>query len=75
MFKFLLILFIVIYLLGQITKWILTNWIRKMSNQQMNTNDYNQQKEGEVTINIEKPNTNKRFEDDGEYVDYEEVDD
>jgi len=36
-------------------------------------NQYNQQKEGDVTINT-KPSKEKKFDkNDGEYVDYEEV--
>ena len=75
MLKFLLIFFIVIYVLGYIGKWFFARWIKKMSNQQMNPNEYNQKKEGEVTIDGQGANLDSKFEGDGEYVDYEDIKD
>jgi len=75
MLKFLLIVFIIIYILGYVGKWFLANWIKKVSKQQMNTSEYNQKKEGEITVETNTTNTNKKFKDDGEYVDYEEIKD
>jgi hypothetical protein len=72
MLKFLLIFFIVIYLLGYLGKWFFVRWVKKMSNQQYSqASDMRQ--EGEVTIDIDKTQSNKRFNTEGEYVDYEEV--
>lgn len=74
MLKFLLIFFIVIYVLGYVGKWLFANWIKKMSNNQMNQNEYNTKKEGEVTIDTNRASTEKKFKDNGNYIDYEEVD-
>ena len=75
MLKFLLIFFIVIYVLGYVGKWFFANWIKKMSNQQMHQNEYNNKKEGEVTIDVKSTKGEKKFKDDGDYIDYEEVGD
>ena len=74
MLKFLLILFIVIYAIGYIGKLLFANWIRKMSNQQMNHDEYDNKKEGEVTINLKDSKGDKKNRVAGDYVDYEEVD-
>ena len=75
MLKFLLIFFIVIYILGYVGKWFIRNWLKKMSNQQMNQNEPNSKREGEVTINVKDTKSEKRFKGDGDYVDYEEIGD
>ena len=75
MLKFLLIFFIVIYVLGYVGKWFFAHWIKKMSNQQMNQKEYNNKKEGEVTIDVKETKNGNKFKGDGDYVDYEEVND
>jgi hypothetical protein len=75
MLKFLLIFFIAIYLVGYIAKLLFVNWVKKVSNQQMNQDVYNTKKEGEVTIDKNPQNSRKTNSKDGEYVDYEEVKD
>lgn len=75
MLKFLLIFFIVIYLVGYISKLLFVNWVKKVSNQQMNQDVYNTKKEGEVTIDKNPQNSRKTNSKDGEYIDYEEVKD
>jgi len=74
MLKFLLIFFIVIYLFGYLGRFFLRNWLKKMSNQQ---NNYSQptQKEGEVTVNINPNKHGRKNDNDGEYVEYEEIKD
>jgi hypothetical protein len=75
MLKFLLIFFIAIYLVGYIAKLLFVNWVKKVSNQQMNQDVYNTKKEGEVTIDKNPQNSRKTNSKDGEYIDYEEVKD
>ena len=75
MLKFLLIFFIVVYLVGYVAKLLFVNWVKKVSNQQMNQDVYNNKKEGEVTIDKNPQNSRKTNSKDGEYVDYEEVND
>ncbi len=75
MLKFLLIFFIVIYVLGYVGKWFFANWIKKMTNNQTNQNEYNNKKEGEVTIDINQSGAKKFHKTDGDYIDYEEVED
>ncbi|MDA3891929.1 MAG: hypothetical protein PF517_09740 [Salinivirgaceae bacterium] len=75
MLKFLLIFFIVIYLIGYLGRFLFTRWIKKVSNQQMGGKDFNPKPEGEVTVDSNAKKSKKdRFED-GDYVDYEEIND
>jgi len=76
--KFLLIFFIVIYLLGYLGKLLFIYWLKKVMNQKMNQNAYEQKKEGEVTINknAKTTKTAKKYNtSNSEYVDYEEIKD
>ena len=76
MLKFLLITFIVIYILGYIGKWFLSNWIKKMSNNQSSPNESQNKKEGEVTVNSnQNTKSNNRFKGEGDYIDYEDITD
>lgn len=75
MLKFLLIFFLVIYIVGYIGRYFFARWVRKITGQGQNNQDYKPKPEGEVTINKEPNNTNKSRIDDGEYIDYEEIKD
>ena len=72
MLRFLLILFLVIYVLGYIAKFFFARWVKKVSEMQ-NPENFNRKKEGEVTVN-QTQQKQSRFKDEGEYVDFEEVD-
>ncbi len=72
MLKFLLILFLIIYIFGYIAKFFFARWIKKVSKMQ-NPENFNHKKEGEVTVNQTKQEQSK-FKDKGEYIDFEEVD-
>jgi hypothetical protein len=72
MLKFLLILFLIIYIIGYLAKFFLARWIRKMSDMQ-NPEKFSRKKEGEVTVNQVKQ-AKSRYKDEGEYVDFEELD-
>jgi hypothetical protein len=43
------------------------------SNQQQNNKSYSPKKEGETTLHFEPKQKNKKDDDEGEYVDYEEI--
>lgn len=73
MLKFLLIFLIVIYLLGYLGRIFINNWLRKMSNQARENHSNHNQKEGDVTINMQKGSSKKINKNDGDYIDYEEV--
>lgn len=73
MLKFLLIFLIIIYLVGFVFRLIVRNWFNKMTNQNPRDYEKNKKKEGDVTIE-RKPKKDKTFDkDEGEYVDYEEI--
>ncbi len=74
MARFLLILFVIFFIVRIFTRYVLRRYFSKM---QQNFEDQQQQyqnkKEGDVTINT-KPNSSKKIDkDEGDYVDYEEV--
>ncbi len=73
--RFLLILFLIYFIVRIFTRYILRSYFknaqRNFENQQ---NKYNQKKEGDVTINT-KPSKGKKIDkDEGDYVDFEELD-
>ena len=72
--RFLLILLIIYFVLRIFTRYVLRSYLNKMKkNFENQQNQYNQKKEGDVTINT-KPSKEKKFDkNDGEYIDYEEV--
>ena len=72
MLKFLLILFLIIYIFGYVIKFFFARWVKKVS-QMQNPENFNRKKEGEVTVNQTKQKQS-RFKDEGEYIDFEEVD-
>lgn len=76
MLKFLLIVFIILYLISFLVKWFFNSLIKKATSGANYDQSYGQNRqEGDVTIN-QQPEKSKLFKkDDGEYVDYEEVND
>lgn len=73
--RFLFILLIIYFIIRIFTRYVLrfylNNMQRKYENQQ---NQYNKKREGDVTINT-KPNKTKKIDkDEGDYVDFEEID-
>lgn len=83
MARFILIVFVIIVIINLLVRVVLPWRLRKMAKRmqdQMNENQnrYNrsERKEGEVTVEKDKNTSNsKGFPTDGEYVDYEEVED
>jgi hypothetical protein len=74
MLKFILIVFLIFFILKFIVQYFLRSFLKNM---QKNSGDqqtqYNQKKEGDVTINS-KPKTGKKIDkDEGDYIDYEEM--
>ncbi len=70
MFKFLILLLLVVLILRYINKLI--NSILRPNNS--NTNQYAKKQEGEVTINTKTSASSKLYsKEDGEYADYEEI--
>jgi len=74
--KTILIIIIVVYVLKLIGRYVIPMLIKRQINkfqQENNQHNYQQKPEGEVTIEKDKTNTNKFNSDEGEYVDYEEI--
>ena len=72
--KFILILFVIFFLIRVFARYVLRSYVKNM---QRNFNDrqnqQSQKKEGDVTINT-KPQKEKKIDrDEGDYVDYEEI--
>jgi archaellum component FlaG (FlaF/FlaG flagellin family) len=72
--KFVLILFVIFFLIRVFARYVLRSYVKNM---QRNFNDrqnqQSQKKEGDVTINT-KPQKEKKIDrDEGDYVDYEEI--
>ncbi|MFH2095936.1 MAG: DUF4834 family protein [Bacteroidota bacterium] len=75
--RFLLIFIVVSYVLSLIFRFIIRRYFRKVQNnfeqQQQNYRSAGK-KEGEITIE-KKPEKEKKFDsDEGEYIDFEEID-
>ena len=71
-----LIIIIVVYVLKLIGRYIIPMLIKRQVNkfqQENNRQNYQQKPEGEVTVEKEKTSNNKFNSDEGEYVDYEEI--
>ncbi len=71
-----LIIIIVVYVLKLIGRYIVPLLIKRQINkfqQENNSPNYQQKPEGEITVEKEKPNGHKFNSDEGEYVDYEEI--
>jgi membrane protein implicated in regulation of membrane protease activity len=74
MLKFILIVFLVFFILKFIAQYFLRSFLKNM---QKNSSDqqtqYNQKKEGDVTINTKAKTGKKIDKDEGDYIDYEEI--
>ncbi len=71
-----LIIIIVVYVLKLIGRYVIPLLIKRQINkfqQENNRQTYQQKPEGEVTVEKEKPEGKKFNSDEGEYVDYEEI--
>lgn len=73
--RFILILFIIFFLIRIITRYVLRSYFKNMQrNFENQQNQHNRKKEGDVTINT-KPRKEKKIDnDEGDYVDFEELD-
>ena len=72
-----LIIIIVVYALKLIGRYVIPLLIKRQINkfqQENNRQNYQQKPEGEVTVEKDKTKDKKFNSDEGEYVDYEEVD-
>ena len=70
------IIIIVVYALKLIGRYVIPLLIKRQINkfqQENNRHNYQQKPEGEVTIEKDKNNSNKFNSDEGEYVDFEEI--
>lgn len=71
--KFLLILFLIYFIVRIFTRYIFRSYFKKMQgNFEDQQNQYNK-KEGDVTINTKSGKGKKIDKDEGDYVDYEEI--
>ncbi len=71
--KFLLILFLIYFIVRIFTRYIFRSYFKKMQgNFEDQQNQYNK-KEGDVTINTKSGKCKKIDKDEGDYVDYEEI--
>lgn len=74
--RFLLILFIVFFIIRVVTRYFLKSYFTKMQrNFEDQQSQYQNKKEGDVTLNAKTTKGKKVNNDAGDYVDYEEVDD
>lgn len=73
--RFLFILFVIYLIIRVFTRFLFRSYAKKMrnnfENQQQN---YNQKKEGDVTIKTKHQDRKKIDKDEGDYVNFEEVD-
>ena len=76
MFKFILIVFLIFFILKFVAQYFLRSFLKNMHKNSGNQQaQYNHKKEGDVTINT-KPKTGKKIDkDEGDYVDFEEIED
>lgn len=76
--KFLFIFFLISYLLSLIFRYLIKRFVKKVQkNFEEGTKEYQNanKQEGEITVD-HKPNSNTTITDnEGEYIDFEEVDD
>lgn len=72
--RFLLILLVIYLIIRVVTRFLFRSYAKKMrnnfENQQQN---YNQKKEGDITIKTNHNDRKKIDKDEGDYVDFEEV--
>ncbi|HKJ44151.1 MAG TPA: hypothetical protein VKA27_18785 [Sunxiuqinia sp.] len=70
----LFVIIIIYYAIKLIAKYVLPLFINQPHQHKNFQNDRQGRQEGEVTIEGERPNGGKISRDEGEYVDFEEVD-
>ncbi len=76
MFKFILIVFVIFFILKFIAQYFLRSFLKNMQKNSGNQQtQYNQRKEGDVTINTKAKTGKKIDKDEGDYVDFEEIKD
>ena len=72
--RFLLILFIIYFVIRIFSRYVLPTYVKNMRNQYENQqNKYSRNNEGDVTINTKPTKEKKISKDEGDYVDYEEI--
>ncbi|MBU8891990.1 MAG: DUF4834 family protein [Bacteroidales bacterium] len=73
--RFLLVVLIIYFVIRIFTRYVFRSWLKNAQSNFKNQESQNsQKKEGDVTINT-KPNKGKKIDkDEGDYVDYEEID-
>lgn len=75
MIRFLLILLVIYLIIRVVTRFFFRSYAKKMRNNFENQQQkYNQKQEGDVTINTRHQNRKKIDKNEGDYVDFEEVD-
>lgn len=73
-FRTLLVIIVIYYLIRFITKYVIPLFISRPDHSNNFRNQKQSRKEGDVTIEGDKPGNGKISKDEGEYVDYEEID-
>jgi len=72
--RFALILFVIFFVIRVVTRYVLRSYMknvqRNFENQQ---NQHSNKKEGDVTINTQAKKGKKFDQDEGDYVDYDEI--
>ncbi len=72
--KFVLVLLVIYFVIRVFTRFLFRSFANRMRNNFENQQQsYNQKKEGDVTINNKHQNSKKIDKDEGDYVDFEEV--
>jgi hypothetical protein len=76
LFKFIVIVFGLLYLMGFLFRWFLKRFIRQVqqsASNQTNHQQYRQTPEGKIRIDYVPPRKKPGLFKGGEYVDYEEI--
>ncbi len=76
--KFLFIFFLILYLLSLIFRYLIKRFVKKaQKNFEERTKDYQNtnKQEGEVTVDYKQNSKTTITDNEGEYIDFEEVDD
>ncbi len=72
--RFLLIVFLIYFIIRIFTRYIFRSYFKKMQgNFENQQNQYNNKKEGDVTINTKSGKNKKIDKNEGDYIDYEEI--
>ncbi len=72
LFTIILIIIIIYYVLKYVGRFLLFKFLKDMNSKMNQTENYSEQKEGEVTIQNKK-SKNNQTQNVGEYVDFEEI--